>query len=98
MVLLDQRSEGGVGAGIVDENVDAAELFQGQVDTAPGLVFVHRVRGHADRTAANVGCRLVGRLLLARGQHHVRAGSSERLRRGQPDSAGGAGDDRGLAV
>jgi hypothetical protein len=89
MVLLDHRSESGVGADIVDENVDAPELFQGQVDTAPSLVFVHGVRGHADplpviwaaASSADSCLREVSTTFAAAAQALATA-------------SGGAGDDR----
>jgi hypothetical protein len=65
VVLLDHRTVRRVGAGVVDQNVDAAERLEGQVDAAAGLVFVHGVRGDANGAAGDLGGRLVGGLLLA---------------------------------
>jgi hypothetical protein len=54
-------------------------------------------RADADGLLADLRRGLVGRLLLAGGQHHIGASGGQLLGDRQPDSARGAGDDRGAA-
>ena len=51
----------------------------------------------AERLLADLRRGGFGRLLLAGGEHHVGAGGRQLLGDRQPDSARGAGDDRGSA-
>lgn len=97
MILLDQRTVRRVGAGVIDQDVDAAEALERQVDTASGGVLVDSVGGHADHATAHLFGRGVGAFLLAGGEHDIRAGSGQPLRDGQPYASRGTGDDRGSA-
>ena len=97
VILLDQRAVCRVGAGVVDQDVDAAEAVKCQVDAAFGSILLDGVGGHADRAAADLFGRGVGAFLLTGGEHHVRAVGGQSLRNGQPDTPRGAGDDRGSA-
>lgn len=86
MVLGDHRPEGGVGARVVDENVDAAEPVEGQLDAAPSLVLLHRVRTDTDGSPGNHRGGRVSGFLLPGGQHDVRASGGEGLRGRQADA------------
>ena len=91
----------GADAGVVDQHVDPAELRHRRVDERLALVGVGDVGGHGEHPAAGVADQLGG-LLEAVGpagaEHHVGAGLGQPLRERDPEAAGGAGDDRDLAV
>ena len=97
MVLVNQRAERGVGSGVVDQDVQAAEPLHRQLDAALRRLLVDGVGGHADRVAGDLSRGCVRRLLLAGGQYHIGAGCGEPLRDREADAARGAGDDRGAA-
>src|SRR5262249_59799286 len=89
-----------VGAGMVEENIEAAMTRRGLVDqrTAGGFA------GHVDRgefgLPAGPRDTLHGRFALfgiAPGEHHDSAGRRETLRHAEPDAAIAAGDDRDAA-
>jgi len=89
-----------VGAGIVDENVEAAVTRRSCIDqrAAGGLA------GHVDfrelgfasglRDALHGGFALFG---IAPGEHHDGTGRRETLRHAEPDAAIAPGDDRDAA-
>ena len=88
------------GAGIVDENVEPAELALDLFDQ-----FCRRVRaaqidcrdGGAAALLADGGCDLVERLFVAAGQHHVAALGRQRQRDAAADAAARSGHQRDLA-
>ena len=50
-MLVNEWAIRGIGCGIVDQDVETAEVFQGEVNAAPGGVFVSGVRCEPDCTA-----------------------------------------------
>ena len=97
VVLVDHRAERGVGAGVVDQDVDAAEALAGEFDAAAGGVLVGRVGTDADGLAGDLRRGLFRRFLCAGGKDDVGAIGRELLCDRQPDSARASGDDRGTA-
>ena len=98
-VELDQRAVDRVDAGVVDEQVEAAEGLDGAAYGVLAVRGVVGLAGHGDRVvgAAERGDGLVERLGLARGQADPGALLDEPLGDAQADAPAGAGDDRGLA-
>ena len=98
--LVDRRDM--LGAGIVDQDVDRAELFGGAADhrldrLGPGQVGVAIAGADAsglDLRAHGLDLRRVAEAV----EHHVRAFGRERAGDGEADAGGGAGDERGLAL
>jgi len=88
-------------AGVVDQDVDLAELVRGRIHHPAGLLHVHRVVGRDQHLAAGVldGLgRLFSRLGIDVVHHDGRALLGEQLRRGRSDPPAGAGDDGDLPV
>ena len=95
VILVDQRTVSRVGAGVVDQDVDAAEAFERQFDAVFGGILVDGVRRHSDCTPADVLGRRVGAVLFAGRDDHARTSGGQPLTDGQPDPPRSAGDDRG---
>ncbi len=70
-VLVDEWAEGGVGTGVVDEDVEAAEALRRELEARCRRPFVGDVRRETDRPGAERGGRLVGCLLGPRGEQHL---------------------------
>ena len=96
---------GGDGAGVVDADVDAAEVLDGGVDGARHVLFVAHVADHGHALAAggldlgDGGVHGAGQLRMRFGglgqQHDVRAAPGRTECDRQPDAPAGAGDDEG---
>ena len=89
------------GAGIVDENVEPAELALDLFDQFCRRVLAAQVDhrdGGAAALLADGGCDLVERLLVAAGQHHVAAFGRQRQRDAAADAAARSGHQRDLAL
>ena len=97
---VEQRPRGGA-AGVVHDDVDAAELLDGSGRERDEVVGVVRVGGDHERPPTEPA-HLLGddvELLLGAGrQHEVGAGLGERQRGGGADAPSGAGDDGDLSV
>ena len=86
--------------GVVDHDVDAAELVDGALDQGAEVVDVAEVRRHADGLAAEAAQVLGGLLAgvgLAAGDHDAGAGKNETLRKSEADTSGAARHDDGAA-
>ena len=89
-----------VDAGIVDEDVDPAELAADALDHARDRGLVGDVGGDRDRLDAaprELGDRRVRFLLVAPDDRDAGAGVRQPARHAEPDAAIAAGDDRDLA-
>ena len=88
-------------AGVVDEDVEPAELGDGAPDDLLGLAGVADVPAEAERPDAEPSGELRGCLLAplcpAAAEHEVGAELGERLRELQPEPARAAGDQGDLA-
>ena len=98
MVLVDQRAVRRVGAGVVDQDVDAAEAVEGQFDTVPRGVLVDRVGGNTDGVASNLLGRGVSASCLREVSTIFAPPSASRCAIGQPDPPRASGDDCGAAL
>jgi hypothetical protein len=74
VILVDQRAVRRVGAGVADQDVQAAEPLDRERDTPPRRVLVGGVRLESGGVAGDLLGRLVGGLLLAGGEHDAGAG------------------------
>jgi hypothetical protein len=83
-------------AGVVDDDVDAAELARGALDGRLRLLAVGDVG--LDRQPADVGGQRVEAVLAPRDPRHRRALRGERARRRLADPAARARDERGRAL
>ena len=89
---LPERVASEAEAGVVDEDVEAAELGHGTLDEALGARAVGDVQLESDQPSA------IQLLDPARPNGDLRAGVGEHARGRRPDPARGARDDRRLAV
>ena len=101
-VLLDHLlgRSAGAEAGIVYEDVQPAKRIDRLVDRRTDLLQPAHVHLHGERSAAHaldLCHQVIGGTRLAQAQHHIRPGVGESQRDRAPDTAGGAGDERGLA-
>ncbi len=91
----------GADAGVVDQDVDPAELLDGGVDEVLAGGGIGDVGAHRDGLATGAfhqRLRLGQPVDPAGAERHVRAGLGERLREGDTESGRRAGHDRHLAV
>ena len=72
-VDVDRRAHIGVGGGVVDEDVQPAEAFDGGSHAGLGLVGFAGVGGVDGDVAVDAGGRLLEGLLLAGREHHLGA-------------------------
>ncbi len=96
---------GGDGAGVVDADVDAAEVLDRGVDGALHVLLVAHVADHGHALSArgldlrDRGVHGAGELRVRFGglgqQHDVRTAPGRGECDGQPDAPAGAGDDEG---
>ena len=90
------------GAGVVDEEIDAAEGALGLADQTSDIVGAADVAGDGnDLDAVLLGdcfraCCEVS--LVARGEHHADAFCREAVRNGETDSVAAPGDERDFAI
>src|SRR3954449_6808495 len=89
--------------GVVDEDVDAAQLLSGAVNQRPAVALVLEVPGELERRPAGVahharGLVGVGLLILEVGDRDVGALAGERERDGPADPRVAAGHDRLAAL
>src|SRR5438094_6902832 len=98
--LRRRRAErrGAAQAGIVDQDVDAAEaLARDREEAADVFLAPHVGRLHRDPFATELRRETREAIGAPRGERHRRAGRRERACRLAPDAARGTGDDRALA-
>ena len=97
-VDVERGAEVRVGGGVVDEDVEPAEVLERGVDAGRGRVEVAGVGGEDGRLAVDLGrCRLE-LVLLAAAQHHLRAGRGEPGGDRLADALRRARDERDLAL
>src|SRR5262249_14974483 len=97
-VILSRRAPGG--ARVVDEDVDAAELFARAANDLLDVLGLANVAGHGERPpaeGADPGGRLLATLDLARAEDNVRTSLGEAGRHLAADPTAPSGDDRDLA-
>ena len=93
--LLGRRDE--LAAGVVDEDVDAAEALERGVDQRLDLLGLAHVGRHGEALGAerlHGRPRLLQRLRAAAADHHRRAVAGQRERGRAPDPGAAAGDER----
>ena len=98
---LERRTLRDVGAGVVDQNVDLAELARGAIHQALQIFEPADVAGDGDecgRPVSLIARDLIQSLLLAAADDHRRAFAREQLRDGSPDASAGAGNDRDFVL
>src|SRR5690606_417891 len=98
VLLLHERAERGVGAGVVDEDVDATEQLEGLLQAGAGRLLVGHVGADADRALADLGGGRLRVGLLAGGEDDVGALVAQRLGDGEADSSRRSGDDGRAAL
>ncbi len=89
------------GAGIVDQNVEAAETLLCKVDKPLRLGLALQIGGMDLGAAAggpNLGGNLIERSLIARGEQQVAAQRRKLQRDGAADAAARAGDERHFSL
>ena len=95
-IHLEERAAA-LDPGIVDEDVDRADLRLDASDFGANLRFLRDIEPGAldpQSLAAQGGYRCGELLLVAAVDDHCRAGLGEAARQRKPDAGGGAGDER----
>ena len=94
---LVDRAVPGV-AGVVDDDVDLAELVDGLLDELVGDAVLGQVAGEDGGLAGDLGRGLLGDVAVEVVDQDLGALLGEQLCGGAADAAGRAGDDGGLSI
>jgi hypothetical protein len=85
-------------AGVVDDDVEPAELVDGLLHELVGNPRLGQVAAKHRGVAGDLGSGLLGDVAVQVVDQHTRTLLGEQLRRGAPDAPGRAGDDGRLSV
>jgi hypothetical protein len=88
-------------AGVVDDHIQAAEVFDGSFDEAAAILLTGNVRSNRDRLCTAIealASRFIQRLLIPRGQSQLCASPGKLTRKLLADAGRSAGDDDCLVL